>query len=84
MKGCKSPADRLGIPVGVSGETVKGVLITESNRVSDVIPETDAIGLQNLKQRAHFEYRRYGVPATAFGLNQPNDTAQYALYAKVS
>jgi hypothetical protein len=81
LRGCKSHADRLGIPRGVTGETIKGVVIDDDNRVSFFFPETDITGIKALQSERHQHFRRRGIPATVFGLEQPDGTAKYALYA---
>lgn len=84
MPSFKSLADKLGVPIGVVGETVKGVLICESNRVSEVVPETNIPHIKELIRAKHFDYRVNNVPAVVFGLHQPDGSIKYALYARTN
>lgn len=81
MKDCKSHADRLGVPTGVTGETVQKVLIAEENRVSAFVPEYDVSEIKALLDTRHRGFRRNNIPAVVFGLDQPDGNRLYALYA---
>jgi hypothetical protein len=77
----KSQVDRLGVPTGVTGETNRGVLIADLNRVSGFVTGTDIPGVKDLLARRHEKYRRVNVPAVVFGLHQPDGSVNYAIYA---
>lgn len=81
MSSYKTHADRLGIPTGVTGETVKGVLIGTRSQVSGFVKGTDIPGIKDLLQTRHEKYRRVKIPAVVFGLHQPDGSVAYALYA---
>jgi hypothetical protein len=84
LQSFKSLADKLGVPTGVVGEKVKGVVICEANRVSEAVPSTNIPHIKELIKDKHTDYRRNNIPAVVFGLHQPDGSVEYALYAGVN
>lgn len=75
----KSWADRQGIPTGVMGETISGILISEENRAT--VYERFKEGIAELKNIEQYNYRHKGVQAITFGVHF-NGTIRYAVFCQ--
>lgn len=75
----KTWADSQGIPTGVMGETINGILISEANRATTY--ERFKEGIQILKSIEHNNYRRKGVTAVTFGVHF-GEEIKYAVFVQ--